>query len=93
MAKNLFSFFFFFYHYIGIESYGLAQPRSEGFSLLVGGARPPREGKSPGNEVGVGHRHPPHKAKVAYNDCFSVRFPRYNYRLICFVNPVDLHFS
>jgi len=28
------------------------QPRSQGFSLLVGGARPPREGKSPGNEVG-----------------------------------------
>ena len=34
------------------------QPRSQGFSLLVGGgrgARPPREGKSPGNEVGLYH--------------------------------------
>ena len=28
----------------------LPHPRSEGFSLLVGGA-PSREGKSPGNEV------------------------------------------
>ena len=31
---------------------GVPQPRSQSFSLLVGG-RPPREGKSPGNEVPI----------------------------------------